>query len=138
MVYAPMRLHIFYPNASELCWRKCQHRGNILHTLWRCHNLNCFWKGISQLISEVSGTQFSLTPALALLSLGSKLFPPAVWTVVLHILFAACIAIAQEWKSKIAPTVESVIARVNTLCHFEKLIAHKDHMAHIYQKKWDT
>lgn len=137
MVYDPHEIAYILPKRFRIM-RKCQHRGNLLHTLWSCHNLNHFWKKISQLKSEVSGTHFFLSPVLVLLSLGSEMFPPAIQAVVLHILFAACIAIVKEWKSTIEPTVESVIARVNTQCHFEKVIAYKDHKAHIYHKKWDT
>lgn len=129
----PMRLQKLYP--ETLCWRECQHAGNLLHLLWSCDSLKRFWQGISTFISEISGIQFILTLTLALLSIGSEAFNFSVRTVVLSILFTAWTSITRDWKSVKMPKIDSVIARVNIQCQYEKQIAYKEQGAPIFHKK---
>lgn len=128
---------MFYPNTPQLCWRNFQHPGNLLHILWSCNPIREFWNKVASLITEISGITTTLKPALALLSISAEKYHPSVRTILMHILFAACISITKEWKSARVPSLETLMAKVNSQSHFEKLIACNKNNASVYHKKWD-
>lgn len=125
------------PKTSPLCWRDCYGTGNLLHILWNRGVIRPFWDEVSSLIQEITGHKCTLTPSLALQSLGVEQFPPLTRKVVIRILFATCITLAKGWRSKTSPKIEEVISRMNAQYTVEKLFAYKEGRALGFHKYWD-
>lgn len=134
----PHRLNKMNPSITPLCWRNCQAIGNILHIFWNCTTIKPFWQKIQSLIRKVTSSDCTINPALALLSLGIENYPPLRRKVVTHILFAARIAIAKEWRSTSPPKIAEVISRVNAQYTMEKILAYTERRTPSFHKHWET
>ena len=74
-------------------------------------------------ISAITGSRIAPDPALAILSLGIELIPPALRHVVLNLLMAARLSITRKWKDDLPPTITEVIDLTNLHCSHEQLLA---------------
>lgn len=133
----PLRIHKMNLSIQPLCWWKCNNTGNHLHILWSCKVIKSFWKDLTSIIQDVTNTTSTSNPALALLSLGIENFPPMARKIVIHILFAARISLAREWRSQTPPKIEAVISRVNAHYTMEKMLAYKERRAPAFHKNWE-
>lgn len=119
----PNRLKHIKPGASDLCWRGCGALGTQYHMWWQCPVTRAFWRRIQNMLTELFGYNFLLSPALAILDLGSEDVPFPHRTALQHILIGARFVIAQHWNSPASLPLAEVITRVNFQCHCEiKLI----------------
>lgn len=133
----PLRIHKMNPSIPPLCWQNCINTGNLLHILWSCKVIESFWKDVISIIQDITNTTSTSNPALSLLSLGIENFPPMARKVVIHILSAARISLAREWRSQSPPKIEEVISRINTHYTMEKMLAYKERRASAFHKYWE-
>lgn len=121
--YTPAVLTTFNPQLSNSCWRQCGMRGDLLHILWKCPKLKNYWEKVFQIISELTQSQISPNPALALLPLEADLVPSDMGHSVLNILLAARLLITRKWKSDIPPSITEVVDLTNLHCTYERMLA---------------
>lgn len=65
----PDRISWFQTTTSNLCWRQCGQKGDLLHTFWGCPKLTNLWSSSFRLISQIAKHHILPSPSLALLSL---------------------------------------------------------------------
>lgn len=127
----PYHLSKMYPGHWSSCWRNCGSIGSIahpshIHRLWFCKSLSSFWNQVFPLVSSITGTPWSPTPALALLHIGIEKFPPQSRHVVIHLLYAAKLNITRLWKTTTIPSISSTITDLNFQCEMERIVARKN------------
>lgn len=99
----PPHIANFFPHSFSEYWRRCGGEGSLIHILWRCPSLSSFWSGISALILQVLKINVSLSPGLALCSVGIEFIPRDLRTILIHILLAARLTLVQHWKDHKPP-----------------------------------
>ena len=132
----PYKLAKIYPSTSNECWRCNDQIGNLLHILWSCKNLHSFWNSITSFIADLTGILNKLNPATALLGINLDIYPKEYRTIVFHTLVAARLTITSLWKSKDAPNLSTVIARINIQAQYELMLAYKNYSITTFRKKW--
>lgn len=111
----PYRISKIYPGASPLLLRNCGGVGTLYHVLWSCPRLRLLWSQTGRLLSNITNTQQTLTPDMAILSLELHNISSSYRTVTSHILLASRLTILRHWKSPITPNVMEVISTYETL-----------------------
>ncbi len=64
----PGKLHLFNPNIPDTCV-KCKHQGSLLHSMWECPLIMCFWKRVLSLASQIINKEVPVKPKLCLLNI---------------------------------------------------------------------
>lgn len=117
----PYRISKIYPEASPQCCRRCGDTGTLLQVLWSCAWLHTLWSQVERIISIITGTQRTLTPDMAILSLDLYDTPLPYRIVVSHIILATRLTILRRWKTSEAPNIMEVIHTTHTHGTYEVL-----------------
>lgn len=74
-------------------------------------------------MTDITGTQQSLSPGMALLSLELHSIPSPFRMVIFHILLATRLSILRYWREATVPTVSEIIQTTHTNGSYEVLHA---------------
>lgn len=78
---------------------------------------------VTNLLNELTGIPTTLSPELAVLDIDLIDIPSNFKILIHHILFAARLAIAQNWKTPHTPSLVELIRRVHFSCHSELFLS---------------
>lgn len=65
----PVQLNKFDPNIPDLCYKCNDHQGTLYHRLWKCEEIQKFWKSVLKYISQITTSPVPLCPMLCILGL---------------------------------------------------------------------
>ncbi len=63
----PVRLNKFNPNIPDLCSTCNKLQGTFFHCVWECEEVQKFWVGVTQYISQFTSFPIPLCPVLCVL-----------------------------------------------------------------------
>lgn len=63
----PVKLHSWFPQTPDTCWRCHKHRGSLLHIWWQCPILQPFWSEVKKLALLITDTKLKLDALCCLL-----------------------------------------------------------------------
>lgn len=118
-----------YPLHSNCCWRNCGLPGTSPHVWWYCPVITLFCKDVNTLLSQLTKSHVSLTPQIALLGLGLQAWHVQLHPMITHVLIAARLALARNWKSSHPPpTFQLCISILNQNLHMEYTVCMLEHI----------
>lgn len=100
----PVKLVQMKALVEERCWRCGRLGGSFLHMWWDCVVLHPFWLILHHEIETILMTRISFHPEVFLLHDFWGLKRPRQDTLLVHMLMAASLLIAQHWNSKKIPS----------------------------------
>ncbi|KAE8597138.1 hypothetical protein XENTR_v10016367 [Xenopus tropicalis] len=134
--HTPDKLHKFFPTCPSTCWRNCGAQGTLLHIFWECPAIQQMWSHVADLISRIFSQQIPTDLPTFLLGKPFTKLCKSGQTLVNHILTAARLTIASNWKTTNQPTLAEIIKRTNTNRIFEHGIAVLQNKVAQYMKVW--
>lgn len=115
------RLSKMFPGTSPVCWKCNAAMGTYFHSWWTCPRAKEYWARIQKWILEIIGCRIDLNPETFLLGMKPENLNKSNWYLALHIIIAARISFAQEWKSKNIPSEATLIAKIMDCAEADKL-----------------
>lgn len=117
------RLAEIYPGVDESCERCSYSPANLVHTFWACPQMNCYWKSVFKILSEVLKTEIQPCPLIAIFGVPNENL--AVTRIQSDIIaFMSLLArrrILLHWKSPIPPTAAAWLKDVMSFLQLEKI-----------------
>lgn len=65
--YTPVRIHKMFPLSTDLCWRREEEPGSLLHIFWSCWLLLPYWTEIHRIVQKFKNQKLPKTPTFFLL-----------------------------------------------------------------------
>lgn len=125
--YVPARLAKIYPDTSPLCYRGCNHVGDMLHIWWACPHIRRYWNKLFQIVWKVSGVSVLQDPTYALLKHRVKDTHKHIQSLILSMFMGARILIAGAWKKSMV-SISATKWKILWLMSQEQIVS----------KLWDT
>lgn len=97
--FTPARLHSWFPEISENCWRCGSAKGDMLHIWWYCPSIRAFWDSVCARIQAITETGIALSPECCLLHISNYSLSRYKKSIVRHMLNAAKTIIPRHWKT---------------------------------------
>lgn len=133
----PDKMHRFYPNVSETCFRGCPatSTGTSFHTFWSWPSLKPIWIQAATKVAQMTGSLITLTLPMCLL-FAPLPDVPAPTQKIAHTLFCATLwGIALNWHSSLVPRSQ-VLQRMEAITRMERIHHTIFDTMHIYDCKW--
>lgn len=104
----PVKLHSWFPDHSDTCWRCNSDKGSLLHIWWQCPILNTFWAKVREMIYLITETKLKLDAAACLLHVTEFPIKRYKHSLTKHLLNAAKAVIPLYWKSTKIPSIQGL------------------------------
>lgn len=127
----PDKIHKWYLQSSELCWRCQSDRGTLLHIWWTCPMIAQYWSGVNAIIKHLTETSWRLDAACCLLV---TTFPTQWYRNSKHLLNAAKSLVPLFWKSTNIPSIRDWLFRIKDICDMAETIAQSNDSIERYHK----
>lgn len=134
--FTPARLHAWYPETSEACWRCGSEKGVMLHIWWNCPLIRAFWDGVCSRIHAITETEIVFSPECCLLHISNYSLSRYKKSVVRHMLNAANTIIPRHWKTTHTPTLAEWLSEVGSLYRMEETVAMTTERTDKFHKIW--
>uniref|UniRef100_A0A803JDT0 Reverse transcriptase domain-containing protein n=1 Tax=Xenopus tropicalis TaxID=8364 RepID=A0A803JDT0_XENTR len=131
----PYRLNKLYPTCNPQCYRGCPELGTMLHIWWNCDIVSKFWDSVIHMLSRIFHTQFPKDPLTLLLGKKPPRFTNSGHRLSQHILMAARLIIASNWKKARLP-LNSLKTKIICIATNEKLSYMLQNDMEAYDKIW--
>lgn len=132
----PSRLHLMFPNTSNICWRCRKEVGTILHMFWSCSKLTDFWSKVRSISQKFTDFQIPNDPAFFLLHISSIPLKTYKKSILRHLINAAKACIPMLWKQQTQPTTSMWLQKVEDINKMEDLILTAQNRQASYTKTW--
>uniref|UniRef100_A0A8C6XN85 Reverse transcriptase domain-containing protein n=1 Tax=Naja naja TaxID=35670 RepID=A0A8C6XN85_NAJNA len=135
----PIRLAKINNKLSPICWKCNKEKGTYYHMWWRCRKAQEFWKQVHKWLQEMCKEEIQFTPEFFLLRITKRTYPKDTFYLMIHIITAARIAFAQNWKNIETPTEAETLRKIITCAEMDKLtmeLKNKEEMD--YYKIWNN
>lgn len=118
----PIQLHRWGRRDSPLCPKRCGEEGSLIHLMWRCPKLHCYWGDVTDTISSVFQIRVPLDPLICILgAIDEEIYPPPNNIAIIRLLYLARKLVARFWLSVNVPTKKQWIEQVNYILIREHL-----------------
>ncbi|MEE6519461.1 hypothetical protein FKM82_031308 [Ascaphus truei] len=134
----PARLNQIYPQASDLCWRGCGHRGErMVHIWWTCPEIVKYWAKVQILIKEVTDLELPIEPLTYLLAAPMSDIVRPTRKLISFILTAARCCVAASWRKTTTPAMGTIEKRVGEVLIMERLTATVRQKLQAHEDIWE-
>lgn len=113
----PAKLHKWFPQTSELCWRCEKACGFLYHIWWECPLIASYWSDVGRIIWLITDTSLTLDAACCLLHVTTVSFKLYKNSLYKHLLSAAKALIPLFWKSTKVPSIRDWIHRIRDILY---------------------
>lgn len=117
----PARLAKIHPNTSALCWKCKSKKGTYYHTWWKCRKAQHYWQDIKNIIEEITNIQIENSPEFFLFGMITAQHLKETKYLIIHILTAARLLFAQNWKSDQLPSKDKIVAKITECAEMDRL-----------------
>ncbi len=119
----PVRLNKFNPNIPDLCFKCNKLQGTFFHCVWECEEVQKFWVGVTQYVSQFTSSLIPLCPVLCVLSMyeDNCTLSTKERKLVDLCLLQAIRSIAPCWKNTICHSIGLWLKNLITCSALEKL-----------------
>lgn len=132
----PEKIHKWYPQTSDTCWRCGKEKGTLLHNWWHCEVLLPFWSKVRNVIYQITETKLKLDAACCLLHISNFSFKKYKNSLSRHLINAANSLIPLFRKSTSIPTVKDWLHKVSYICEMKDTKAQSTDIIERYHKTW--
>lgn len=136
--FTPARLHAWYPEATDVCWRCGAETGTMLHIWWECSHIRNFWDEVCAQIHAITETELEFSPECCLLHLSNYSLSRYKKSVVRHMLNAAKTIIPRHWKSTHTLKLTEWLSQVDSLYRMEETVAMASEITDKFHKLWKS
>lgn len=135
--YTPQRLASINPSLSPLCTRCSTEQGSFFHMVWTCNKICPYWRGVTDVLTEVCGATLTLDPLVFLLSyLGDVEGDRYTKLCLTFALYYARREILLRWKGTDIPTVASWRSAINKVLPLYKITYKSRNCPAKFEKIW--
>uniref|UniRef100_A0A8C6XLP4 Reverse transcriptase zinc-binding domain-containing protein n=1 Tax=Naja naja TaxID=35670 RepID=A0A8C6XLP4_NAJNA len=117
----PTRLAKINNKFSPICWKCNKERGTYYHIWWSCKKAQEFWNEICKWLREICDEEIYFKPEFFLLGITTKIYPKETFYLMIHIITAARMTFAQNWKNTETPTEAELIRKIIACAEMDKL-----------------
>lgn len=132
----PVKLHEFFPETLDLCWRCGTDRGTLTHIFCSCPVLDHFWRMVHKVTQRFTERTIPDDPAFFLLHASNIPEKAYKTSVIRHLVDAAKACIPLQWKSTCPPTISSWLTKIEEIRHMEDLILTAQNRQEVFTKTW--
>ena len=116
----PHKLHKYNSNISPLCFRRDTEEQTFLHSTWQCSELQGFWRGVCETLSNIHGVTFPLELEICLLGNFTNCNLETNYAEKILLTIAKkCFAI--KWKSDFPLPIKMWLCEINSCGPLEKI-----------------
>lgn len=134
--FTPAKLHAWYPEITDTCWRCGSGRGNMMHIWWDFPLLRNFWDNICTQIYTITKSKLKLMPECCLLNICNYSLSKYKKSVVRHMLNTAKSIIPKHWKNTQVPTVEEWLLAMDSIYKMEETATMASENTEKLRKLW--
>lgn len=119
----PVRLNKFNPSIPDLCFKCNIYQGTFCHCVWKCVEVQKFWRKVTHYISQFTTTPISLSPTICILGIDDDNYslPNKEKKLVDLCLLQARRSIALCWKDISCPSLGLWLKNLISSLALEKL-----------------
>ena len=132
----PKKLACMYSDLQPKCWRCDCMNATYFHVWWTCTKVKAFWIKIWWNTQNILKKKLKFIPQLFLLGIITDCTLTET-KLILNLITAARLLVAQYWKKEELPTIQEWIMKLMNLAEMAKISAYlKDHSNERYKLDW--
>lgn len=132
----PEKIHKWFPQSPDTCWRCNKEKGTLLHIWWQCERIIPFWNGVTDVIHRITETKLILDAACCLLHISNFTFKRYKNSLCRHLLNAAKSLIPLYWKSTTTPTMKDWLHKISYISEMEDTKVQTEEKVGRYHETW--
>lgn len=132
----PVKLHSWFPQTPDTCWRCHSEKGTLLHIWWHCPGIQPFWSKGKELIFQITDTLLKLDAVGCLLHVTRFTIKKYKNSLSKHLLNTAKALIPLFWKSSGIPTIQGWLHKVIEICKMQETVAQAGNNATSFHETW--